>query len=346
MAETAPFRFGVEVELLLESRGWKKHNQWKPLADELSGKLAKADVDNHVDDLTPVKNYTEWSIAREITVRDINNPSAIGVELVSPIYSSTAVPSLTAELTTIFATIRKNFVIHPSPHCSTHIHVSQPSTPFAPSSLAALAKAVLYFESALDSLMPNRTAETYWARPNRSPGNPELAGLTLPQALSKIDEMAAVEEQDNTERDPLLPLVKAMNLVTGSSNVGRARDSSTEDRMRGKTYRWDFTGLLRSSYPSTGKGDGAERSIAGTVEFRQPPGSGTAGEAVAWAVLGVAFVVGAGVVGGSLSVGGEEAGGTLKELWEMLERGREVVGWGDLKVLEGMFKSVGQGKGA
>jgi hypothetical protein len=60
------FRFGVEVELLLESPG-RKHKSWESLAKDLSKRLARAGIRNRVDDSS---HYTEWSIVREVTVQD------------------------------------------------------------------------------------------------------------------------------------------------------------------------------------------------------------------------------------------------------------------------------------
>lgn len=62
------FRFGVEIELLLESTG-RKHKTWHSLAMDLSKRLAKAGIPNRVDESG---DYSEWSIVREVTVQDPN----------------------------------------------------------------------------------------------------------------------------------------------------------------------------------------------------------------------------------------------------------------------------------
>ena len=63
------FRFGVELEFLLGSRS-KKHKSWTALAEELSTRLARHGVPNHVNagGEKTAENYREWSIVREVTV--------------------------------------------------------------------------------------------------------------------------------------------------------------------------------------------------------------------------------------------------------------------------------------
>ena len=69
MAETSRFRFGVEVEFLLPSPE-KTHNTWGELAVHLSQILSKAGIKNHIDGGNVLKNYREWSITPDITVKD------------------------------------------------------------------------------------------------------------------------------------------------------------------------------------------------------------------------------------------------------------------------------------
>ena len=196
--------------------------------------------------------------------------------------------------------------------------------------------------------MPTRTG-THWGQPNRSGQNPALAGLSLAQALAMVDQ-AAIEGANDTQGEPLLPVVKVMNLFANRF-ARKGPGGEVKHEVRGKTYKWDFTGLLLSPTESdVGEGgvsrekvEGVERGVPGTIEFRQPPASENADQALAWVVFGVAFVAGAGVVGGSLGAGGGKEGGTVEELWEMVEKGMEVVGWEDLEVhKQTIIKSVKQ----
>jgi len=63
------FRFGVEIELLLGSRK-KTYQNWKSLAKDLSKRLAKAGIANHINDSNDKSpdNYREWSIVPEVTI--------------------------------------------------------------------------------------------------------------------------------------------------------------------------------------------------------------------------------------------------------------------------------------
>ncbi|KLU91224.1 hypothetical protein MAPG_09746 [Magnaporthiopsis poae ATCC 64411] len=69
MASSRLFYFGVEIELLMGSKK-SKHSTWKSLAAEVAKKLAKAGIDNHINesgDKSP-EVYTKWSIAPEVTI--------------------------------------------------------------------------------------------------------------------------------------------------------------------------------------------------------------------------------------------------------------------------------------
>jgi hypothetical protein len=71
MAQDSLFRFGIEIELLLESPR-RKHATWGSFAEHLSKLLAKAGIHNHVHG---GKGYAEWSIVKEITVENPEVPN-------------------------------------------------------------------------------------------------------------------------------------------------------------------------------------------------------------------------------------------------------------------------------
>jgi hypothetical protein len=355
------FQFGVEIELLMGSRK-KVHPNWKSLAKDLNKHLLKAGIANHINEGNDKShdNYREWSIVPEVTIpsqpaknlckQSLPMPTTsqiltcarpappVGLELVSPvfpIYSYWA-----SELNTIFATLHSAFTLHPSPHCSTHVHISGTPTPLSPTELAALAKSVLYYEPALDALMPPTRRTTtaassssstssggggtggYWCQSNRL--NPALAPLasSLPACLAAIDHASSVNPSSAR------PVVEAVNLFPAASAYGRAH-GKTKDFVRGKVYKWDFTGML-----------GGGR---GTVEYRQAPGSLRAEDAAGWVTLAVAFVVGAMAVGPRLGAGHADAedGATTDELWAMLATGAEAIGWTSLGAVEGLFERSG-----
>lgn len=69
MEEQNSFKFGVELELLLGGRK-KPHSNWKSLAKDLSKRLQKAGISNHVNESNDKSrdNYREWSIVQEVTI--------------------------------------------------------------------------------------------------------------------------------------------------------------------------------------------------------------------------------------------------------------------------------------
>lgn len=88
MEQQPSFQFGVELELLLGSTK-KTHASWKSLAKDLSKRLHKAGIPNHINesnDQSP-DNYREWSIVQEVTV-----PSQPAKSLCKPLPPSSPNP--------------------------------------------------------------------------------------------------------------------------------------------------------------------------------------------------------------------------------------------------------------
>ncbi|KAI0594874.1 putative amidoligase [Biscogniauxia sp. FL1348] len=354
---THNFQFGVELELLIGSKQpsssssktqHKQHKSWKSLASDLSARLAQAGIPNHLNeghDKSP-ENYCEWSITREVTIPAPAGKNLFGLELVSPIY--TPMPTVTnhlpwsSDLSIIFTTLHRYYALHPSPHCSTHVHISaQPPLTLShhtyPSPLLSLAKSILYYEPHLDALFPpsRSSPHAYWCQSNRS--NPSLRPLpSLSHCLAYLD----------TCDD----LVRAMCLFPARSAYGRA-NGYAEDFVHGGVYKWNFSGL---SIPEGGRATGTG---TGTLEFRQPPGSTTAEEAAAWVELAVCFVAGAIARGGgsldpeARQVGGGSGGSTsrMEELWWLLSDGAaQVPGFSDLRGVESLLYAafqIGTGTG-
>ncbi|KAK4239571.1 hypothetical protein C8A03DRAFT_14039 [Achaetomium macrosporum] len=342
MATVKPesYKFGIEIEVLLRCPD-KKPGKWDTLANEFSHRLSTAGIPNSVQEND---SYRKWSIVRELTVQG-ENPYEYGIELISPIYTASSITTLSVDLQRIFAVLNTNnhYFLIPTPKCSSHVHISRTS-PISPTELAGLAKAVLYFEQALNQLMPpeRRNPECYWTKSNRSRDNPSLAGLSLAECLAKIDATAAATAQCSGENDRHpRPIVEVMNLYSKETNFARARGRQAHF-VRGKTYRWNLAGLLTAAERSP---DDMDVGNLGTIEFRQPSGSVTAEDAMAWVVLAVAFVAAAVAYGQEL--GGEDAevwreeGGSMADLWEFLKAGSLVLGWDDLEVLKRLFQRAG-----
>ncbi|KAK4445249.1 putative amidoligase enzyme-domain-containing protein [Podospora aff. communis PSN243] len=318
MDEESSLQFGVEIELLLGSRK-KAHPNWKALAKDVSKRLVKAGIANHINDNNDksADNYREWSIVQEVTIPSQPGKNLWGLELVSPVYHIQSYWA--ADLTTIFNTLHASFNIVPSPHCSTHVHISGTPIPLDTTALAALAKCALYYEPALDLLVPpgRRGSTAYWCQSNRL--SPALRPLTsLGDCLSLLDDAEATGS--------VRPIVEAVNLFPAASAYGRAHGKK-HDFVRGKVYKWDFTGMLSGS--------------RGAVEFRQPSGSVSGEEAAAWVTLAAAFVAGAMAMGPNLGGDVGEQGATAEELWALLVSGGEMLGWEGLGGVEGLFERAG-----
>lgn len=69
MDSQSSFQFGVEIELLMGGRK-KAYSNWKSLAKDVSKRLQKAGISNHVNDGNDKsrENYSEWSIVQEVTI--------------------------------------------------------------------------------------------------------------------------------------------------------------------------------------------------------------------------------------------------------------------------------------
>lgn len=69
MATESSFQFGIEVELLLGCRK-KTYQSWKLLAKDVSKRLLKAGIANHINETNDKsrENYREWSIVQEVTI--------------------------------------------------------------------------------------------------------------------------------------------------------------------------------------------------------------------------------------------------------------------------------------
>ncbi|KAK1832264.1 putative amidoligase enzyme-domain-containing protein [Podospora conica] len=318
MDPPSPFQFGIELELLLGSRK-KIFSTWTSLAHDVSKRLSAAGIPNHINttnDKSPA-NYLEWSIIQEVTIPHQPAKNLWGIELVSPPYPiHTPWPPT---LHTLFTTLHTHYTLHPSPHTSTHIHISSLPSPMSSQALAALAKTALYYEPALDTLVPpsrrGAGGSTYWCQSPRS--NPALHHLPLASCLALLDAASHSARA----------VVEVMNVFPASSAYGRVKRKK-RDFVRGKVYKWDLEGM----------GGAGGR---GTVEFRQAGGCVEGWEAVGWVRLVVAFVAGAGVVGGELGGEVEGEGATGEELWGLLVGGGEVVGWEGLGEVEGLFARAG-----
>lgn len=247
----------------------------------------------------PTSFQEQLSVNTSVARRTPAKTHSGALELVSPIFSFDS--SWLADTGNIFSAIQKHCSIQDIPQCSTHVHVSQAGRDFSPFQLAALSKAILAYEACFDSLVPADRASAYWCQSNR--WNPVLSRC---QALEDCLDLLDVAARHGTAA-----VVEAMCVFPASSAYGRAH-GRRKDFVHGKVYKWNLARLL-------GNDNGR------TIEFRQPPGSHSAEDAVAWVLLTTTFVAGA--TGGGNCIGALEAGGDDQtEFWHLLCHGAEVMG--------------------
>lgn len=270
----------------------------------------------------------------------------------------------------------------PSGNCSTHVHVSATPSPLGAAELCSLAKAALYFEPALDQLVPadRRASTAYWCQSNRA--SIVLRALGLGDCLGLIDAAAYLTPTSSAlkvgpsavspssshfspsssfsssstgsngspeaglgrglgsvegELAATRAVVETMNLFPAASAYGKAHGKK-HDFIRGKVYKWDFTGMLPHHSHSSSSSSTPAR---GTVEFRQPPGSRCAEDAKGWAALALAFVAGVTAPGwlasGGMGMRMGAEGGSVEELWAVVVAGASALGWEGVGAAGGIF---------
>ncbi|KAL1861362.1 hypothetical protein Daus18300_008893 [Diaporthe australafricana] len=205
--------------------------------------------------------------------------------------------------------------------------------PLLSAELSALAKAALYFEPALDQLVPvdRRASAAYWCQSNRA--SVGLGSLSLQECMAIVDAavdlpVAPLGSGDSVESGRTRAVVGSMNLFPATSTYGRAHGKK-HDFIRGKVYKWDFSRMLPR--PSASKGSNNNNTInlsQGTVEFRQPPGSRSAEDAKGWITLVLALVAGATRTTSWAPLGATGVeGAKIGELWALIVTGASVLGW-------------------
>ncbi|CAK7206635.1 hypothetical protein SEUCBS139899_009436 [Sporothrix eucalyptigena] len=357
----SPLKFGVELELFLgHKQGKSPYKSWTDLADTLSRRLTRAGVPNHVKKRGVKETYKDWSLMREMTIGEDTVNALYGIELVSPVFDARQ-SQWVVDIQSIYRVLDKHFTTYESPKCSTHVHVSTSPDALTKEEAANLAAAVLYYEPAIDTLMPAHRVATnsYWCRSNRV--SHMFAGFESVQGIQTIDGYVQFCKAEHRAGRPIpvspspsgslvgldtaLKIVRAcheggefgmdqaMNWFSASSAYGQTK-GMTPDFVKGKVYKWNFDSLYRSK-------DAPSKD--GTLEFRLPPGSLCAEDAGMWVSLAVTFV--AGVLA---SVHRNDfpspagSGASVYELKVLLEHGRTVLGWQDLGLLQDQLDQLDQ----
>ncbi|KIH89809.1 hypothetical protein SPBR_00812 [Sporothrix brasiliensis 5110] len=335
------FRFGVELELKLENQeGKRPFKSWSELAKDVSRRLAQHGIRNHIHGKA-AETYEEWFIIREVTIKVDPDSDQYGIELVSPVFRAEE-QAWSTDLQTIFNVLHTYYTVHESDTCSTHVHLSTAGTTLTEVNAVCLAEAALYYEHAIDALMPVwRAGGSHWCASNRDSHmfsgseaaqrtkHPALARtLTAHHRAASLDTCLDIVRACYESR--IFTMDEAMNLCSARSVRGIAQ-GKTADFVRGKVFKWNFCSLYKTSVTSK------EIHSDGTVEFRQAPGSTRAEDAGAWVALALTFFAGVLYSDGSLPAGTVN-GASVAELEALVQRGSQTLGWGNLGELEEMLK--------
>ncbi|KAK4116113.1 hypothetical protein N656DRAFT_786590 [Canariomyces notabilis] len=261
--ETPDFRFCVELGLVIRSRH-VDHQNVSSLEVELSKQLTRAGIPNHIagpDPSISSVSSREWTVTRDLCIPSRPKDHHFGIKLVSPFYRFSHRPhAWQSGLRRLMHTLNEHFELTTSHQCFTHVHVVPASGYWTLGQAKALAKSSLYFERCLDALVPPYRRRSVWAKSNRH--NAYFGELSMAQCFERIDAQTTIEG-----------LGLRMNWCSAVSPTGVALGKAHDGvDFQHDAYRWSFVNL--------NEGDGF-----GTVEFRQPPGSTSASEAITWVML-------------------------------------------------------------
>ncbi|KAI4166334.1 MAG: hypothetical protein LQ342_000224 [Letrouitia transgressa] len=266
--------FGTELEVLVKPKIHLQGCDWDTLVKYLRDTLNQGEIYAEVVENTKDRefDFKTWAITSESIIQKDGEQ---GFELISHIGET-----LLDRVGEAFSSYKRLWqclenevdIVDSGPgyeSCGTHVHVSVfgPITdrsevqPF--NYYRLLAKAVVYFERCIDSLMPLHRRQNKFCRSNRY--NSELRSRSMPQIIQDIDN---IEEQPQTH-ETADSFTKLIDLLCPSENGS------------GRWYRWNFTNLTNSDPRHS------------TIEFRQPPGSTTAHQATFWPQFALAFIHGA-----------------------------------------------------
>lgn len=170
-----------------------------------------------------------------------------------------------AEIGQFFDILRENCDIRATSNCSMHTHVSlcdDSSNPYSASQLRSIAKAIMYWDDAIEQVLPGARKAHPFCPSNVN--NTNASALPTEQVSSSLKK--AYRE---VSRKTFRPVFEAVNreLVTvddAEATMGKGRDLA-----------WSFR------YVTGG---------CGTIEYRQPPGVEDAVEARHWIAFTLGFV--------------------------------------------------------
>jgi hypothetical protein len=310
--EVPDFRFCVELGLVIRSRR-RNHKTVAGLEDEISAEFTRAGILNHIANSrsSPVSSR-EWTIASELSIPSRPRDYRFGMKLVSPFMRFCRRPEVwQAELRAVFRALDDGFEITTSHQCFTHIHIVPDAGFWTLNQAKGLAKSALYFERCLDALVPPYRHRSVWAKSNRN--NRYFLGMSMAECFERIDAQGTFEA-----------LGARMNWCSSASATGLALGAKPGHDFQHDAFRWNFVNL--------NEGGGF-----GTVEYRQPPGSASASEAIAWVMLVACLARLSCGAGGELRPGEKPQ---LKSLGEWLLYEAEWCGMPHKGLLKGLIKQA------
>jgi len=171
------------------------------------------------------------------------------MELVAPIFSFQQPNTWHAHIDSIWWVLTNKFNTWSTEQCSTHVHASPSEGQWTLSQIRNVAKAALYFERSIDSVLPPSRRANIWCQSNR--WNATFKSYEMPTLFSWIEQAGNIPH-----------VAFLMCTFSKDSEYGKAM-GHTQNIMF-NAFRWNFTPLQEGSKE--------------TIEFRQPPGSGSANE--------------------------------------------------------------------
>ena len=157
-------------------------------------------IENEILESTEYSDYRKWIITSDGSIGRDLSVKKWGLELVSSVMWPDHHWSLSCSR--VWNSLTSDFEVLRTTSCGTHVHVSMVPGPKIAGTfdkVKRIAKAVVYFERCVDSLMPADRLQNRFCRSNRY--NSALRSCSMSEILNMIDE---IEERpllsDSSER--------------------------------------------------------------------------------------------------------------------------------------------------
>lgn len=269
--EQKQFRFCAELTLQVRSRR-ADHRSSESLGDEIRYSLTNGGIKSQIlsdsaydnDTHTNTTSYNKWTITSDHSIQSKPTEYKHAMKFVSPLFRFSSFDTWIQHFESFMQVLNRDFETTSTHECSTSIHLAPLDSEhpkWSRSDMRALSKSILYFESCLDAVMPLYRRTSVFAKSNRN--NKQMAYLTIAECFSYLDSL--------NERKHI---AGEMVRCDPNSSTGRALGQRSDFLHSG--YRWNFLNLVHNK-------------SRGTIEFRQPPGSTTSGEAITWIILAMCF---------------------------------------------------------